>query len=115
MVLKGDEAAPVAVRMVPWGSVAGRLVDKDGRPLAGWTVMGAGGFERFTLDWGRYLDKDVITDADGRFRLDGLVPGLLYSGMPIRDSRGGEPIFDNLKVEAGEGRDLGTVAAKPFE
>lgn len=41
IVLRGDEAAPVSVRLGPWGSVTGRLVGVDGVALVGGlTVIG---------------------------------------------------------------------------
>ena len=34
-LLKGDEAGPITVKLQPWGSVAGRVVDDEGKPRKG--------------------------------------------------------------------------------
>src|SRR5262249_39395396 len=33
--LKGDEAGPITVRLQPWGTITGRMVDEEGRPRGG--------------------------------------------------------------------------------
>ena len=38
VVVRGDEKTPIEVEMQPWGVVVGRLIDKDGKPVAGASV-----------------------------------------------------------------------------
>ena len=38
--LKGDEPGPIAIRLQPWGTIAGRVVDDEGKPRKGVDLMG---------------------------------------------------------------------------
>src|SRR5262249_52826888 len=69
---------------------SGRVVDGDNRPRAGLEVRamlsgtGADGTRRpvqFFMTqrtWASKLEPSARTDADGKFKLDGLMPGLSY-------------------------------------
>src|SRR5262249_21390577 len=35
VTLKGDEEGPVQVRLEPWGTITGRMLDETGKPIAG--------------------------------------------------------------------------------
>ncbi|MEZ6010053.1 MAG: carboxypeptidase-like regulatory domain-containing protein [Planctomycetota bacterium] len=69
------EKGPHEIRLTPGGSIAGRVVDRDGSGLGGMAV-------RATVDraedvwWTRYVGHfgapTAITDAEGRFRMAGL-------------------------------------------
>src|SRR5262249_32867506 len=63
--LPEEKAGLLVVKLQPCGSASGRFVDQDGKPVAGSRVAlhGAG---------------DVTTDKDGRFRAEGLIPGMKY-------------------------------------
>ncbi|MGP0063333.1 MAG: hypothetical protein ACLQGP_06980 [Isosphaeraceae bacterium] len=102
---------PVEVRLQPWGNVNGRILDADGRPRAGFELRPR------VLDKPRvgdtitpYWTYRVMTDRDGRFRLEGIVPGLRYR-LTYLDARGIDtgrgPVLSLLKP--GETRDLGDV------
>ena len=43
--LKGDEAGAISVRLQPWGTVTGRVVDEDGQPRKGVMLYNRGGFD----------------------------------------------------------------------
>jgi RNA polymerase sigma factor (sigma-70 family) len=77
--VRGDEAAPVKLSLRPAGAVTGRVVAADGRPLAGarvhYSYRDDKGREIELFNAGQDLPV-VVTDKDGRFRIDGLVPGL---------------------------------------
>jgi protocatechuate 3,4-dioxygenase beta subunit len=67
--LKGDEAGPMTVRLQPWGTITGRIVDDDGLPRGGLEVYG------------------TRIGRDGRFRIEGLgswpqVRGIRRGGIP---------------------------------
>ena len=111
VVLRGDEAGPVVVRLEPWGSVAGRLVGKDGKPLTNCAVMSGFGADRVDLSRGRCLNEHVEVDADGRFRLEGLVPSLSHNAAWAWGIAGGGLFLQDLRVGPGEARDLGDVLA----
>jgi RNA polymerase sigma factor (sigma-70 family) len=107
VTVDGSASGPVAVKLQPTGTVIGRLLDKNGRPLTKVAfqelyddgpgrpgVMIGGGFvhrvptpaeyRRATRITGMYGDKmghattAEYTAADGRFRLTGLVPGVAF-------------------------------------
>ena len=40
--LKGDETGPLTIRLQPYGTITGRIVDDDGRPRGGLGIMSAG-------------------------------------------------------------------------
>ena len=125
--LQGSEPSPLTVRLEPAGTITGRLVDAEGQPWAGvavtahlsmspaelWTLpyealgrtglFGGGKNELFT--------RGTATDADGRFRIAGLLPGLKYElHAQIRgigkkpDAKPPFAIPRGLTVEAGQGQ-----------
>jgi RNA polymerase sigma factor (sigma-70 family) len=88
--IRGDEKGPLAVRLQPLSTVTGRVVDADGRPRAGVKVKASLFIPQDDRDdlplellleypsWGKLLNRETTTDTEGRFRLEGLVPGLRY-------------------------------------
>ena len=80
--VRGDERGPVVVKLAPLGQVSGRLFDADDKPLKGVEVslgadlqMKSGGeLDRVVAPRG----KPVRTDKDGRFHIEGVVPGLKF-------------------------------------
>lgn len=115
--VRGDEKDPVVVRLAPLGSVTGTFTDLDGVPLAGATVE-PNWSDRLRWYLYRELDRSappVKTDKDGKFRIDGIVPGAMF-GLSV--SKGnvayiGEPRIGQRKVDAGQVRDLGVMKLKP--
>jgi protocatechuate 3,4-dioxygenase beta subunit len=112
--VKGDEKA-LAVRMRPWGAVEGRVLDEEGNPIAGARVS-VGYPDNAT----RWLSEAVVgeatTDAAGKFRLEGLIPGLEFAvgfrkGKNFLDA--GET-YRNLKAESGKTNNLGDVHTKVY-
>jgi hypothetical protein len=115
-VAVGGAAKDVTLRLVPWGVLTGRVTDEDGQPIAGAEVrigltdraVAALGQERWP-----YLNPPK-TDADGRFRFEGIIPGqkvsiYIASGQRLLDF--GEK-FRMLTVESGQTRDLGDLRCK---
>jgi hypothetical protein len=109
--LKGGEKGPLTVKLEPAGTVTGRLLNPDGKPMprTGLTID-------FELPIGGGLlphYPEVKTDAEGRFRIDGLAPGLPYFVL-----LGKPPLFvgevTRLKIRTGETRDLGEVKYMPL-
>jgi RNA polymerase sigma factor (sigma-70 family) len=88
VVLSADPKGPQTVRMGPWGTVTGRLVDAAGKPVTGVTVEllyesqeGPGELPPFKGEVACGLvapGRPLCTDAEGRFRVEGLVPGLKH-------------------------------------
>ena len=106
--LRGDTAGPLTIKLQPCGSVSGRVVDADGRPVAGarvW-VWGQGMGPRISMTGG---EQWLATDKDGRFRAEGLVPGQWYQ---VGDPAGRPGLSARLSVESGEHKDVGDIETK---
>jgi hypothetical protein len=118
--LRGDEQAP-QVRLQPWGTMAGRVLDAEGKPRAGAEVhlmYKTDGIPHAVYDsalWMKPPSEKIMTDREGKFRVEGLVPGL-----PLRMSISGRTQFFDLArgfgalaaLQPGEVRDLGDIAMK---
>jgi RNA polymerase sigma factor (sigma-70 family) len=108
VLIRGDEAGPLTVRLQPWGSATGRIVDDRGRPQSGLELTGSTP-NRSELDSGMPPRRATV-GADGRFRFQGLVPGLRYSASVLElGGYGRRWAFRGLRVGPGETRDLGDI------
>jgi protocatechuate 3,4-dioxygenase beta subunit len=117
LTVRGDEKEPLSVRLVPTGTLAGRLLDADGQPVAGVHVdlTAADGTVRELYRQLRERGESVRTDRDGRFRLTGLVPGVKF-GLSLRQGSTflvGEPRIGMKEVKPGQSLDLGEVRTRP--
>ncbi len=135
VVVYGDEKVPITVKMKPWATVSGRLLDAKGKPIPNATlwfteipVRKPG--QPMSLDTGLHVvqhiggqpSPDPHTDEQGRFRVERLVPGLKYN-LALIDERGATSleqikweglVFANLVLRPGEAKDLGKVKLQPF-
>lgn len=71
------------------GAIHGRVVDTDGVPVAGARVVVASSWTEVHAAWLRFdLDGGVraVTDAAGRFQIDGIEPGWVVVGARGEDS-----------------------------
>jgi hypothetical protein len=115
VVIRGSEKAPPVVKLGAWGAVAGRVVDAEGKPLAGVQVRLY--FKDHTAALlHRHLTggKFATTDDAGKFRADVPFGGLAFdlsfahkgkflsTGKPRR----------GLTVSAGKTVALGDVAVR---
>ncbi|HJT77281.1 MAG TPA: carboxypeptidase-like regulatory domain-containing protein, partial [Gemmataceae bacterium] len=134
VVVRGDEKGPLTVRLQPWATVSGRLLDAEGRPIknADLTftevpVRKPG--QPMSLDTGLHVvthfagqpSLDPKTDGEGRFRVEGLVPGLKYNlalyergAVDFEQIRWDGLAFRGLVLKPGEAHDLGDVKLQPF-
>jgi RNA polymerase sigma factor (sigma-70 family) len=127
VLIRGDEKEPVRVKLEPWGVLTGRILDEDDRPWSGATLR----FLRFREppraegpagDQGTLPDQWFTADKDGRFRIEGLAPGVEYTlyggkpnhfnGAPFNDIG---PVCERVRLKAGETKDLADVRLKPQE
>jgi hypothetical protein len=89
--LKGDEPGPITVRLEPWGTITGRIVNDDGNPRGGLKVA------------------SVPVGRDGRFRFEGLVPGRKYEASAAQGYQGIGNVYRDVIVGSGEVKDLGDL------
>ena len=117
VTFRGDEKEAPVVKMQPASAVIGRVLDAAGKPMAGMeisfqlTEWGADELIRQKL-YGR-LPRLATTDAEGRFRLEGMFPGLkmeLYAGQPGR--RVLAVSFGPVTLKPGEVCDVGDRRAE---
>jgi hypothetical protein len=110
------------VRLEPWGAVTGRIVDRHGKPVPGLAVEllypsqeSPGGLSPGTAGVAPGLlapGRPFRTDANGRFRVEGLIPGqkhrLTFTGGEVKDvvAKADEvhEIGDVRKSEKGENK-----------
>jgi RNA polymerase sigma factor (sigma-70 family) len=109
--IKADESGLIVVRLQPAASIRGRLLTDDGKPWRHTEVP-----VRFMLkerpNWVfDHAPERVRTDAEGRFRIDGLIPGLRYHAM-VMDGRYPREVFADLTLASGQAKDLGDVTPK---
>ena len=112
--LKGAEAGPITLQLQPYGTIAGRVVDDEGRPMGGVRLTSAGGSypkrpaEQGILPGGN-MGIGILIGKDGRFRVEGLVPGLEYGGSGFDGKMTGGELFRDVAVAPGEVKDLGDL------
>jgi RNA polymerase sigma factor (sigma-70 family) len=109
VLLRGDETEDVTVTLQPWGVVAGRLIDADGKPLAGVGVHGHYPAQPAPGIWPAV--RATTTDPEGRFRMEGLTPGvnltLIITGKSDLKLSAEAP--KELTIKPDEMKDLGDV------
>jgi 5-hydroxyisourate hydrolase-like protein (transthyretin family) len=113
VALRGDEKEPVTVKLQPWGAVAGRALDAEGNVLAEAEVTVH--YHGNTIRWLFEADrKQVRTDRAGRFRVEGLFPGVPFSIGFVKKGKFQDPGDDyrKLSLEPGQTKDLGDVKTK---
>ena len=112
VLIKGDEPEGFTVRLQPAATVTGRLIDEDNLPLDGRGIVGdiLPGQLNLIQSWGiLFWGK---SDKDGRFRVEGIVPGVKVdahidrTSKPLNNSLFGAVVFDQLMLKPGEIRDL---------
>ncbi len=105
-------AGPLRVTLEPWSTVSGRVTDAAGKPRADLVfVIYLTDKPRPGDDGIEHRPERVRTDAAGRFRIEGLAPGLRYQLFP-QPSPGLLALDDTRAIEVaptkpGESRDSG--------
>jgi RNA polymerase sigma factor (sigma-70 family) len=116
LTLNGGEKSPVVVTLRPTGAAKGRLVDPNGKPLTGVTVN-LNYKDRPAVEIKKIASqaRQVVTDADGSFAVDTILPGLPYA---LSFTRQGKQLDLTTKpavpfsVGSGDTRDLGSFTVK---
>jgi RNA polymerase sigma factor (sigma-70 family) len=109
--IKGDEADPIRVVLQPVGTVTGRIVDEDDRPRPNVLLRvdyrfqspwdPSGGDARYVFNAERFSEP-VLTGTDGRFAIEGLVPGISCCVTPVARSTSGGLFREEGHLHASE-------------
>src|SRR5262249_24389470 len=135
--VSGDEADALRIKLTPLGSITGRVLRGDKEPGAGFTVTAissapdAGKYENLPHDamkvqglygmenapWRKWTNRKRTGDADGKFELKDLLPGLTYT-VYLSDGDLGEPNTlvvrkGGVTVESGKTTYLGELKMGP--
>ncbi len=112
--LKRDEKQPVIVQLGPTGAVKGRLLDADGKPLA--EVVVDVRYRDHHVDYiheDSHEGKEVVTDANGAFALDDVIPEwkfeFTFRRGKHRFERAAKSADSAIQVKPGECRDVGAI------
>jgi hypothetical protein len=97
-VVAGQTMKDLVFRLIPGGTITGRVADSTGEPIAGMTVQ----LEKtsYDLNGKRTLQRvnDVQTDDRGEYRIFWITPGRYYLNVTPSNI---SPIFPNQVVEPG--------------
>jgi RNA polymerase sigma factor (sigma-70 family) len=116
LTLKGDEKGPVTVRLRPCGAVRGRVVDKSGKPVPAINVNLTYNDGNF---WGMHAFVHgadlVLTDSDGKFVIDQIIPGIDFQlwPHPAKRTQIWQGLVGHAHVESGRTKDLGNLRLIP--
>ena len=118
LLVSADSKGPAVLKLGAWGIITGRLIDPDGKPIAGASVrMRYQGHGPALLFQDLTKDRAATTDADGRFRQNA---PFADAKLAINFSRQGRYLniggdYRNLTLAAGEAKALGDVKVAPEE
>ena len=107
LFLKGDETGSLTVKLQPWGTVVGRVIDEEGIPLTD-VELSSTFHDGFDPEHGDLEDRPTV-DARGRFRIEGLVPGVKYDADGRSPNKADGPVMKDTRLAPGEVKDLGNV------
>jgi hypothetical protein len=105
----------VTVRLQKCATLTGRVLDDEGQPRANVMVTGQIREGQLGLKEGWYGFVSGRTDADGRFRIAHVIPGVrvglaLQSGGAIAGR-----LVEDVTLTPGETKDLGDLKAKQVQ
>jgi beta-lactamase regulating signal transducer with metallopeptidase domain len=112
-MVTAETKGPVQIRLQPWATVSGRLLDRAGDPRPHY-VLRPHVVDRLRLrdGWIEHRPDRITTDGAGRFRIEGLVPGLRYR-LTLENADGVNTLrgTEIAPLRPGEDRNLGDVTA----
>jgi len=116
LLVNGDEPDPIRMALQPTGSVVGRLVDEEGRPRPSVPLSVMQDLKTIRFESSSKFRK---TDAGGRFRITGFVPGITYwviiewkNPATFAERTEGYLHAPRWTVKPGEAQDWGDVQVK---
>jgi hypothetical protein len=117
LAMKAGEKPPPVVKLKPMGSVKGRLLDADGKPIAGIVVAPQYQESMGNAMHGHLHDaRPSASDAEGAFILDCLIPEMPFELSFRRGRRSFERTVKHpqlaIQLKPRESRDLGSIQVK---
>jgi hypothetical protein len=115
VTLRGDEKEPVTVKLSPAAALAGRALNAAGEPVADAEV-----YTFYKTPVGQQFNRrrsqpgQPRTDKEGRFLLEGIIPGLDFSLTFLTRGKMLQPEKPtDIKLEPGQKKDEGDIRLKP--
>jgi hypothetical protein len=105
--VKATDMGPLVAKLQPCGAASGRLIDDAGVPVSGVELIAYKRNEKVEKYVPSLPDRPE-PGKDGRFQLEGLIPGERYEFWAFRRGRNATAI-ENLIVKPGETKELGDV------
>ncbi len=126
LLLEGPQDKELQVQLQPWGSIHGRVVDELGEPIPNFVLFSGSMKEMMsrsdtTLPLPPQDDSQssiLMSDNEGRFRIDGLVSNVSYALAGHIESTSmsvSGDLVQGIEVAAGEDKDLGDLTLRPFD
>jgi protocatechuate 3,4-dioxygenase beta subunit len=116
--LSGAEPNTLTVKLAATGAITGRILDAEGKPVPGASVA-VRYYDRAvhrSASSGVFGRDDHQADPDGRFRIEGLIPGERFDvGFQVKGrwlDAGKGP--RELTIVPGETKDLGDIRTRPY-
>ena len=110
VTVQGDEAGPINVKLEPWATIKGRIVDSVGDLLQNASLTSDEGDKgQLGAMPGQY---DFAADAEGRFKIEGLAPSLPYNLRVMVSGRSLGTAVKDLQLSPGETKDLGELSVE---
>jgi hypothetical protein len=106
--LRDAAPGPLTIKLQSCGSISGRIVDHEGRPVADMAVHVMGNALRVIGEAGGGYHR-ATTDKDGRFHVKGLVPGQTYAVQEMGYRPSFPRFFTEVVVKTGEHKDVGDI------
>jgi protocatechuate 3,4-dioxygenase beta subunit len=125
-IAKRDAEQPIEIKLAPAGTISGRLIDADGLPItdaevhADYDKLKSGDMSGLWANHPRLISNPthIPTDKDGRFQVEGLIPGWTYNAYATAPRKlNGQSynsvvigrVFKAVRIEPGENKDLGDI------
>lgn len=116
LILEGEQQGPIDVKLQPQGVIIGRLVDDDGTPLSN-VVLGVPLLlePQSPTDISALPQPNDRTNEDGRFRIEGVAPGMKYNVLTQLPNGRYRRVIVDVVAKAGQTTDLGDVKLRPLK
>ncbi len=116
LLLEGEQPETIDFQLEPQGVLIGRIIGDDKQPLIGIDLEVAPLFNPRTPPTIGVLPGPAFrTDEDGRFRIEGLAPGMKYNLVTrLPDGVYKQVVFDAIAV-SGKSTDLGDLALRSLK